>query len=133
MYQSSSPSMTAMSTPSEDFKNFPELHKRFNSILEEIRDAAPEIEDEFGDSEEDSDSDPLYGNELTNVQELQILVREILQVQEDVKNLYDYLHSKRSNDREEVAKLSKQLNDLANILDGQLTRAEKLVKKYQSL
>ena len=125
------PSTSTNSTPSDKIKDYRTLHRRFANIIEEIEKDAPKINDEFDNSEEDSDSDPLYGSTLTSLQEIKILVREILQVQNEVKELIELLYSRRSSDRQEVLKLTRQLNDLQDILKGQLQRAETLVKKYE--
>ena len=125
------PSTSTNSTPSDKIKDYRTLHRRFANIIEEIEKDAPKINDEFDNSEEDSDSDPLYGSTLTSLQEIKILVREILQVQNEVKELIELLYSRRSSDRQEVLKLTRQLNDLQDILKGQLQRAETLVKRYE--
>ena len=127
------PSTSTNSTPSEKIKDYRSLHKRFATIIDDIEKNAPRVGDEFateGTYEEDSDSDPLYGSSLTNQQEIHILVREILQVQNDVKDLNQLLHSRRCPDRAEVARLTRQLGDLQDILKGQLIRAEALEEKY---
>ena len=128
-----SPPTSTSSTPSEKIKDYKSLHQRFANIIEEIEKDAPQIGEEFETSEEDSDSDPLLGTSLTTLQEIKILEREILQVQVDVKELTNLLYSKRSSDRQEVAKLTRQLNNLQDILKGQLIRAQRLRDKYEQI
>ena len=83
------PSTSTNSTPSDKIKDYRTLHQRFANIIEEIEKDAPRIDEEFENSEEDSDSDPLYGSTLTSLQEIKILDRDTLQVQVAVKELIE--------------------------------------------
>ncbi|EAX86528.1 hypothetical protein TVAG_315950 [Trichomonas vaginalis G3] len=113
----------------DSMRDIQALHNKFSNVLDEIKDINSKVNFFFEDGEEEEEeADPLFQSQITREQEIRLLYREIQQIQHDVKSLIDLMDSGRSSDRAQAAKVRRQLDDLMQILDGQLFRAERLMK-----
>lgn len=112
----------------ESMRDIQTLHNKFSNVLDEIKDINTNIQEYFNSDEEEEEIDPLYQNQISQEQEIRLLHREIQQIQRDVASLIKLMDSGRSTDRAQSAKIRRQLDDLMQILDGQLFRAERLLK-----
>lgn len=103
------------------------LHRQFREVLDSIQDAAPDVENALDDSEEDDDVEQtLYQSSMSSKQEIKLLTREIQSIQNDIRNIQEKLNSHRTTERNKVAKMNRQLDDLLQVLEGQLFRAQAL-------
>lgn len=114
---------------SEEIKS---IHGQFQTALRNIRRCSPGIDEIFlGDfgEEEQTVEDYLFNDKITEVQELQILIREIQNIEDDVRNLQSKLMYKKCRDKKQYEKLNKKIVNLLNLLNGQHARAKIVLRR----
>ena len=131
--------LTAPDLVDEDTKSFVDtqkdiksLHQKFESVLEDIKEFGTKSQgvlDSFGPIEEEEDAlEPSSQSNVTSEQDIRNLIKEIQQIKADCKTAKDLLNSRRMKDRVQLAKFTRQIDDIIQILDGQIFRAERLLQ-----
>ena len=110
----------------ETQKGIKKLHQRFSTALDEIKEFGMKDEDLVDISEEDEQD---FSNTpiVTQQQDIRLLIREIQQIQVDVNTVRNLIQSRPGKDKVRVAKITRQLDDIHQVLEGQLFRAERLL------
>jgi len=111
------------------------LHRQLHSVLEDMNQLNPVIEEKFGlddevsEEEEDvSDVACLSNPGISAEQDIRLLIHEIQQLQHDVLSIQSALLSRcKGRYRDRVHDMIGQLGGLHHILDGQLYRADRLL------
>lgn len=111
------------------------LHTQLQSVLHEMSGIQPIIDEHFGveDALEEEDEEDitrcLQKTEISPEQEIRLLIREIQTLQQNVDDLTKSILLRYRNVRNsQIAVLKQQLAELANILQGQLSRALSLIE-----
>lgn len=104
-----------------------QLQKRFSSVLGGIKEAEPEVENILSDDYEEDTVETSNKSRTSGGQEVKLLIRELQAIQNDVRDLKKLLLSRKTTNRYKTAKINRQLDDIMQILDGQLFRAERLI------
>ena len=106
------------------------MHGRFKNILDEIKEFGKKSEsevDKLSTEETEKIVNPLNQPTVTYKQNVRMLIKEIQQIQSDLRSVQNLLQSRSGSDRVKTAKLTRQIDDIFQILDGQLFRADKLL------
>ena len=114
---------------SEEIKS---IHSQFKTALLKIRRCLPEMEEIFlsdFEEEEQGVEDYLFNDKITEVLELQILIREIQNIEDDVKTLQNKLLSHKNRDKKQSDLLNKKIVNLLNLLSGQQARAKIVLRR----
>lgn len=109
-----------------------QLHRQLQHVLQDMQRVSPKIDEMFAMDEEEDDGDELLllnKTEITSEQEVRLLIREIQQLQVDIETVRASLMERCSGSRKtRVHTMTQQLLELSHVLDGQLYRAERLLR-----
>ena len=109
----------------ETQKGIKKLHQKFSSVLDDIKEFRGKPDDSFTFEEEEIQD--YSGTPITTPeQEVRFIIREIQQIQADVGTVRNLITSRPGSDRVRVAKITRQLDDILQVLEGQLFRAQRL-------
>ena len=111
----------------ETQKGIKKLHQKFSSALDEIKEFGMKDDDLNQSLEEDDDQDFASTPIVTQEQDIRLLIRDIQQIQVDVNTVRNLIQSRPGKDKVRVARITRQLDDILQVLEGQLFRAERLL------
>jgi hypothetical protein len=116
-------------------KELQSLHRQLQSVLTEMGQISPLVEQNFGfgdDVSPEEEDEPLFcleRPEISSEQEIRLLIREIQQLQSDVEDIQHSIEQRCKHSRKSrVTLMIQQLAELSHVLDGQLYRADKLLQ-----
>jgi hypothetical protein len=111
------------------------LHRQFHSALQSIAKAAPLTPQSLGlrdHPEEEQDAELFFSVSPSNIspqQETRLLIREIQQLEDEVRVVEAKLTERCSGPRKaKVAAMVEQITELHHVLERQLARAEDLLR-----
>ena len=112
----------------ETQKGIKKLHQKFSSALDEIKEFGVNQQPDDFDQVEEEDVHDFYNTPaVTSEQDIRLLIREIQQIQTDVNTVRNLIQSRPGKDKVRVARITRQLDDIVQVLEGQLFRAERLL------
>lgn len=110
-------------------KELIDLQKQFSNVMNDLKGVFPQIQEEMDPLIEEEDAQDLMNrSELTHIQEIKVLIDDIVQIERDLSALKDTINSKKTSDRVRVAKINSRIEELTQILNSQLFRAQRLLR-----
>jgi hypothetical protein len=110
------------------------LHRQLHTVLQDMNLVAPTIDKALGidapvEEEDAFELTCLNKTEISAEQEIRLLIREIQRLQDDVQIVQTRLIERTKGTRKtRVVAMVEQLSELYHVLEGQLYRAEKLIR-----